>query len=81
MILKAPCRKDWLSTGKTDAGDRNHDAASSSQGWQKDAVLEVSTGKLVATEEDQEDLNYPEDSVSTGKLVAPGIQEIQDRRQ
>ena len=31
-----------------------------------------STGKLVATEEDQEHLNYPEDSVSSGKLVALG---------
>ena len=31
-----------------------------------------STGKLVATEEEQEHLNCPEDSVSTGKLVAPG---------
>ena len=30
------------------------------------------TGKLVATEEEQEHLNCPEDSVSTGKLVAPG---------
>ena len=71
-ILKAQCRTDKSSTGKPDARDRNHDAASSSQGWQKDAFLDVSTGKLVATEEDQEHLNFPEDSVSRGKLVAPG---------
>ena len=32
----------------------------------------MSTGKLVGTEKDQEHLNYPEDSVSTGNLVAPG---------
>ena len=45
-------------------------------------------GKPVATEEDQEHLNYPEDSVSTGKLVAPRIprilqelQEIQETQQ
>ena len=31
-----------------------------------------STGKLVATEEDQEHLNYPEDSVRTGKPGNPG---------
>ena len=43
-ILKAPCS----STGKPDARDRNHDAASSSQLWQIDAFLDVSTGKLVA---------------------------------
>ena len=30
--------------------------------------------KLVATEEHQEHLNDPEDSVSTGKLVVPGYQ-------
>ena len=60
-----------VSTGKPDARDRKDDAASSSQGWQKDAFLDVITGKLVATEEDQEHLNYPKASVSTGKLVAP----------
>ena len=37
----------------------------------KNAFADVSTGKPVATEEDQEHLNYPEDSASTGKLVAP----------
>ena len=36
-ILKTPRRTDWSSTGKPGAGDRNHDAASSSQGSQKDA--------------------------------------------
>ena len=37
----------------------------------KDALLDVSTGRHVATKEDQEHLNYPEDSESTRKLVAP----------
>ena len=39
-ILKAPCRTDWLSTGKLDAKEDNQDAALSSQGLQKDAVLD-----------------------------------------
>ena len=71
VILEAPCRRDWSGTGKPDARDRNHDAASSSQGWQKDAFLDVSTGRHVATKEDQEHPNYPEDSESTRKLDAP----------
>ena len=62
------CRTDWSSTWKPDARYCNHDAASSSQGWHKDALLDVSTRKLVATEEDQEHLNYLEDSLSTRKL-------------
>ena len=38
-MLKAPCRTDWSSTGKPDAShDRNHDAASSSQGWQERCI-------------------------------------------
>ena len=76
-ILKAPCRTDWSSTGKLDAEEHNQDAASSSQGWQKDAVLDEGTRKLVATEEDQGHLNYPEDSVSTRKLVASGNSETE----
>ena len=40
-ILKVLCRTEWSSTGKLVARDRNQDAASSSQGWQKDAVLDV----------------------------------------
>ena len=70
--LRAPCQNYWTSTGSLDARDRNHDAASSSQRWQKDAFLDVSTGTPVATEEDQKHLNHPEDSVSAGKIVAPG---------
>ena len=62
-----------VKSRKRDARDLNHDAPSRSQGWQKDAFLDVSTGNPVATEEDQEHLNYPEDSVGTGKLVAPGF--------
>ena len=73
-ILKAPCRTDWSSTG-IDAKEHNQDAASSSQEWQTDAVLEAGTRKLVATEEDQEHLNFPEDSTSTRKLVASGNSE------
>ena len=57
-ILKAPCRTDWSSTRKPDAREFNRDAASSSQGWQKDAVLDVSTRRLVATEGDQEHLIF-----------------------
>ena len=38
----------------------------------KDTFLDMSTGKLVATEEDQEHLNYLEDSASTGKRVVQG---------
>ena len=54
--------------------DRNEiPIPSSSQGWQKDALLDVCTGKPVATEKDQESLNYPE-TVCTGKLVAPGYE-------
>ena len=70
--LKAFCRTDWSSSGNFDARNANHDAASSSQGWQKDALLELFTVKPVATEEDPEHLNYPEASVHKGKLVAPG---------
>ena len=80
-IHKAPCRTDWSSTGKPDAKDRNLDAASSSQGWQKDAFLDLCTEKLVATEEDQEHLNCPEDSVSTGKPLSQNIQDIQETQE
>ena len=76
-IVKAPCRTDWSSTGKPDAKEHNQDAASSSQGWQKDAVLDVSTRKPVATEEDQEPLNYHEASVGTRKPVASGNSETE----
>ena len=43
-----------------------------SQAWQKDAVLDESTRRLVATEEDQEHLNFLEDPKSTRRLVASG---------
>ena len=59
----------------------NPDAASSSQGSRKDALLDGRSGKPVATEKDQESLNYPE-TVCTGKLVAhqdaKDIQETQE---
>ena len=35
--------------------------------------------KLVATEEDQEHLNFPEDSTSTMKLVASGDSETEGK--
>ena len=77
-ILKAPCRTEWSSTGKPDAKEYNQDAASSFQGWQKDAVQDAGTRKLVATEEDQEHLLlFFEDSVSTRKLVASGNSEVE----
>ena len=75
-ILKAP-RKDSLSTWKLDAKEFNRDAASNSKGWQEDAVLDVGTRKLVATEEDQEHPNFLEDSISTRKLVASGNSETE----
>ena len=34
-MLKAPCQNDWTSTGRLEAREFNHDAASSSQGCQK----------------------------------------------
>ena len=49
-ILKAPCQHDWTSTGRLGAREFNQDAASSSQAWQKDAVLDESTRRLVASE-------------------------------
>ena len=70
-ILKASCRTDWSSSGKPDARNSNHDAASSSQGWQKDAPLDGGTGKPVATEEHQEHLNHLEEFFL---FVAPGYQ-------
>ena len=50
----------------------------------KGGKKDLSTGKLVATEEDKEHLNNPDDAVSTGKLVAPGypgIQEFQETQE
>ena len=73
-ILKTSCRTDWSSSGTLHTRDRNRDAASSSQRWQKDCLLDGCTGKPVATEEHQEHLNCPEEFVGTGKAVAPGYQ-------
>ena len=72
-ILKASCRQIGYSV-KPDVRSKrnsNHDAASSSQAWQKDALLDVCTGKPVATDIDQESLNYP-GTVCTGKPAAAG---------
>ena len=77
-ILKASCRTDWSSSGKPDARNSNHDASSSSQEWQKDALLDGCTGNPVATEENQEHLNYLEEFVGTGKLVAQDTKDIQE---
>ena len=53
----------------------NPDAASSSQGWQRDAQLFISTGKTVAMGKDQKSVNRQEESViSTGKLVGTEYQ-------
>ena len=60
-ILKVSNRQIGYS-GKLDVRRKtnsNPDPASSSQGWQKDALLDVSSGKPVATDEDQEPLDYP----------------------
>ena len=59
--------------------DSNPDAASSSQGWQKDPQLDVCTEKLVATCKDQESLNYP-GIVCTGKFVGK-FKRLGNRRQ
>ena len=73
-ILQASGRQIGCS-GKPDARRRNStpDAASSSQGWQKDAPLDGCTRYPVATDKDQKYLNLPETG-GTGKLVAPGYQ-------
>ena len=72
-ILKASSRQVGLS-GRPDASasqNSNPDPASSSQGWERDAQLFISTEKLVATGKDQKSLNRQEESViSTKKPVA-----------
>ena len=58
-IIKASCRQVGLSA-MLDANANqhfNHDAASSSQSWQRDAQLFISTGKFVSTVKDQKSLN------------------------
>ena len=57
-ILRAPCHPDWKSTGRPVAREHNQDAASSSQVWQKDAILDESTRRLVAAEKNRELLNF-----------------------
>ena len=79
VILKAPCQNDWTGTGGLGAREFNQDAASTSQAWQKDAVLDESTRRLAATEEDQEHLNFPEDSKSTRRLVGSGNADTQGK--
>ena len=53
-IFKAPCQNDWTSTGRLGERAFNQDAASSSQARHKDAVLDESSRRLAATDEDQE---------------------------
>ena len=68
-ILEASSRQIGC-LGKPDVRRKRNskpDAASSSQGWQKDALLDVCTGKPVATDKYQE-------TVCTRKPVAPGYQ-------
>ena len=48
-ILEAPCQNDWTGTGRLGAREFNQDAASTSQAWQKDAVLDERTRRLVAS--------------------------------
>ena len=71
-ILKAPCQNDWTSTRRPGAREFNEDAPSSSEKWQKHAVLVLSARRHVATEGVQEHLNFPEDSRSTRRPVASG---------
>ena len=56
--------------------EHNQDGVWSSQGWQKDAMLEESTKKLVAAEKNQELLNVHENLESTRNLVASGNSDI-----
>ena len=76
-IIKASSRQFGLS-GRLDAStnqNSNPDAASSSQGWQRDAHLLISSGKHEATGKDHKSLNRQEESViSTGKHVATEYQ-------
>ena len=74
-ILKASSRQ-IVCSGKPHA-KRNPNAASSSQAWQKDARLDVCTGKPVAADEDQESLK----TVCTGEeLENLDVSEIHARR-
>ena len=77
MIRKASSRQVGLygKPGASANQNSNPDAASSSQGWQRDAQLFISTGRSVATDKDQKSLNRQEKSIrSTGQLVATGDQ-------
>ena len=84
-ILKASSRQIECS-GKTDVRSKrnsNPDAASSSQGWQKDALLDVCTGKPVATDERpgiselSGDRLYRETSSSRIRRISRKHQELQ----
>ena len=74
---QASSRQVGLS-GRPDAStyqNSNPDAESSSQGWQGDAQLCISTEGLLAIDKDQKSLNRQEESViSTGRLVATEYQ-------
>ena len=65
-ILRAPCQFDWKSTGRL---------VSISQVWQQDAMLDESTRRLVAAEQNQQLLNIL-NVKSTWKLVASGNSDI-----
>ena len=69
-ILKASSRQIG-SSGKLGVRlkrNSNPDAASSSQGWQRDALLDLSTGELVATDKDQKYHNHPEKICRVGPV-------------
>ena len=70
--LRALCQCDWRSTGRLVAREHNQDAASSSHVWQKDAILDETSRRLVTGEKNQELLNFHENLKSTTKLVASG---------
>ena len=59
-ILKAPSRQVGFSgrPGVSENQNPTPDAASSSQGWQRDALLDISTGRHVAADKDQKYLNH-----------------------
>ena len=80
-ILKASSRQVGLSgrPGASTHQNSNPDAASSSQGWQWDAQLFISTGKPVPTDKDQKSLNRQENLTSAqGHLWQLNTKDVQE---
>ena len=69
-----------MKPGASANQNSNPDTASSSQGWQRDALLDISTGRPVAADKDQKYLNHQE-NISTRESVAPGYQRYPENPQ